>query len=299
MPALGTGVPALGIGVPGLGTGVPASGTTVPALGMAVPALGIAVPALGTGVPTLGSAVPTPGTTVPSPGSAVPVPLRGYRLCPLPLPYPLLSMEDLQVLVVSGDPLARTGLALLLRDQEGVTVSRQVAPDEDWPALGDDNAPDVILWDLGFDLRSGIEELRSLGPAGPPVVTIVVDETDAREALAAGARGALSRHADGDRLTVALRAVALGLVVLDEDFAADALRDAPAVPQELTEPLTPREREVLQLLAQGLPNKLIAQRLGVSEHTAKFHVNAILGKLGVQSRSEAIVQAVRLGLVLL
>jgi len=208
-------------------------------------------------------------------------------------------MEELRILVVSGDPLARTGLALLLRDQEGITVAGQVAPDEDWPAAGESNAPDVAVWDLGLSLRSGLDELRSLGPTGLPVVAIVADETDAREALAAGARGALSRNADGDRLAAALRAVVLGLVVLDETFAADALRGAPAVMQELPESLTPRELEVLQLLAQGLPNKLIAQRLGISEHTAKFHVNAILGKLGVQSRSEAIVQAVRTGLVML
>jgi DNA-binding NarL/FixJ family response regulator len=208
-------------------------------------------------------------------------------------------MEMLRVLVVGADPLARTGLALLLRDQEGVIVSGQVAPEDDWPAPGEDAAPDVAVWDLGLDLRSGLEDLRSLGPAGPPVVAIVTDEADAREALAAGARGALSRNADGDRLAAALRAVALGLVVLDETFAPDALRGAPTISQELPESLTPRELEVLQLLAQGLPNKLIAQRLGISEHTAKFHVNAILGKLGVQSRSEAIVQAVRMGLVML
>jgi len=207
-------------------------------------------------------------------------------------------MEELRILVVSSDPLARTGLALLLRDQEGITVAGQVAPDEDWTA-GEDAAPDAAVWDLGLNLRSGLDELRSLGPAGPPVVAIVADEADAREALGAGARGALSRNADGDRLSAALRAVVLGLVVLDDTFAADALRGAPAVSQELPESLTPRELEVLQLLAQGLPNKLIAQRLGISEHTAKFHVNAILGKLGVQSRSEAIVQAVRMGLVLL
>ncbi len=207
-------------------------------------------------------------------------------------------MEELRVLVVGADPLARTGLALLLRDQEGVTVSGQAAPDEDWSVPGEDT-PDVAVWDLGLDLRSGLEDLRALGAAGPLVVAIVADEVDAREALAAGARGALSRNADGDRLAAALRAVALGLVVLDDTFAEDALRTVPATPQELPESLTPREMEVLQLLAQGLPNKQIAQRLGISEHTAKFHVNAILGKLGVQSRSEAIVQAVRMGLVML
>ena len=208
-------------------------------------------------------------------------------------------MEDLRVLVVSADPLARTGLALLLGGQEGINVSGQLRPDEDWLAAEEDAAPDVVVWDLGLEFRSGLEELRALEPAGPPVVAIVADEADAREALAAGARGALSRNIDDDRLAAALRAVALGLVVLDESFAADVLRDVPAASPELAEPLTPRELEVLQLLAQGLPNKQIAQRLGISEHTAKFHVNAILGKLGAQSRSEAIVQAVRLGLVVL
>jgi two-component system, NarL family, nitrate/nitrite response regulator NarL len=96
-----------------------------------------------------------------------------------------------------------------------------------------------------------------------------------------------------------VRAVAQGLLALDESFATILLRDAPSPPEELAEPLTRRELEVLQLLSQGLPNKRIAQRLGISEHTVKFHVNALLGKLGVQSRSEAIVHAVRLGLVVL
>lgn len=199
------------------------------------------------------------------------------------------------MLVVSGDPLARVGLALLLEGQEGITVSGQVAPDEDWPGSED---PDAVLWDLGLGLRLGLKELRSL--EGLPVVAVVADEADAREALAAGARGALPRTADGDLLAAALRAAALGLVVLDEAFARSFAPSAPAEPPaELAEPLTPREFEVLQRLTQGLSNKQIAQRLGVSEHTVKFHVNAILGKLGVQSRSEAIVQAVRLGLVVL
>jgi DNA-binding NarL/FixJ family response regulator len=200
-------------------------------------------------------------------------------------------MEELRVLVVSGDPLARAGLALLLGGQEGITISGQVAPDEEWPGPDD---PDAVLWDLGLGLRLGLEELRSL--EGLPVVAVVAVETDAREALAAGARGVLPRTADGDILAAALRAVALGLVVLDEAFAPSAPAEPPA---ELTEPLTPRELEVLQRLTQGLSNKQIAQRLGVSDHTVKFHVNAILGKLGVQSRSEAIVQAIRLGLVVL
>lgn len=199
------------------------------------------------------------------------------------------------MLVVSDDPLARTGLALLLGGQEGLIVTGQVGVDDDWP----DTGLDAAVWDLGLGLRFGLERLRGMGPSAPPAVAVVADEIDAREALAAGARAALPRDADGESLAAALRAVVQGLVVLDESFAAALLRDAPAAPPDLVESLTPREAEVLQLLTQGLPNKAIAQRLGISDHTVKFHVNAILGKLGVQSRGEAIVQAVRLGLVAL
>jgi DNA-binding NarL/FixJ family response regulator len=208
-------------------------------------------------------------------------------------------METLRVLVVSDDPLARTGLALLLKGQEGLTVTGQVGVDDDWPDARLEGVLDAAVWDLGLGLRFGLERLRGMGPSAPPAVAVVADEIDAREALAAGARAALPRDADGESLAAAIRAVVQGLVVLDDSFAAALLRDAPAAPPDLVESLTPREAEVLQLLTQGLPNKAIAQRLGISDHTVKFHVNAILGKLGVQSRGEAIVQAVRLGLVAL
>jgi two-component system, NarL family, nitrate/nitrite response regulator NarL len=218
-------------------------------------------------------------------------------------------MEELHVVVVSDDPLARTGIALLLAGSEGLTVLHQVGVDEDWfePAAeaGGGEGPDAAVWDLGLGDRSGLDALRALPASAPPVVAIVADALDAREALAAGARVALPRNVDGERLAAALRAAVQGLVVLDDSFAAAVLggvsgvRDAPPAAQDLPESLTPREAEVLQLLSQGLANKSIAQRLGISDHTVKFHVNAILGKLGVQSRGEAIVQAVRLGLVAL
>jgi len=201
--------------------------------------------------------------------------------------------------VVSDDPLARTGIALLLGGSDGLTVVDQVGIDDDWAEPGEGEAPHAAVWDLGIGLRSGLDRLRALGPAAPPVVAIVADEADGREALAAGARGALPRRTDGESLAAALRAAVQGLVVLDDSFAAALLRGVPPAPPDLPESLTPREVEVLQLLSQGLANKSIAGRLGISDHTVKFHVNAILGKLGVQSRGEAIVQAVRLGLVTL
>jgi two-component system nitrate/nitrite response regulator NarL len=208
--------------------------------------------------------------------------------------------EELRVLVVSDDPLARRGLALLLGGQEGIAVAGQIGVDEEWPDT--EREPDAALWDLGLGVRFGLERLRASAPSEPPAVAVVADEIDAREALAAGALAVLPRDADGERLAAALRAVVQGLVVLDDSFASALLREAPeapASPPELAESLTPREAEVLQLLTQGLANKAIAQRLGISDHTVKFHVNAILGKLGVQSRGEAMVQAVRLGLVAL
>jgi DNA-binding NarL/FixJ family response regulator len=93
--------------------------------------------------------------------------------------------------------------------------------------------------------------------------------------------------------------VALGLASLDPALAAALIPPQDQAPTPPAEELTPRELEVLRLVAQGLPNKAIAQRLEISEHTVKFHVNAILGKLGVQSRTEAVVHATRLGLILL
>jgi two-component system nitrate/nitrite response regulator NarL len=88
-------------------------------------------------------------------------------------------------------------------------------------------------------------------------------------------------------------------MVWDKALAATLLPFRQEAPALLTEPLTPREHEVLQLVAEGLPNKTIADRLHISEHTVKFHINALMGKLGAQSRTEAVVRASRLGILLL
>ena len=147
-----------------------------------------------------------------------------------------------------------------------------------------------------------MERLRGLGPSAPPAVAIVADEADAREALAAGARAALPRDADGERLAAAIRAAVQGLVVLDESFVSALLadvREAPPPAPDLVESLTPREIEVLQLLSQGLPNKGIAQRLGISDQTVKFHVSSISGKLGAKNRTDAVRRAARRGLITL
>jgi two-component system nitrate/nitrite response regulator NarL len=201
------------------------------------------------------------------------------------------------VLLVGDDPLARGGLAFLLAGEPGIEVVAQTDAAAAAAAIERDD-PEVAVWDLGADPPGWLERLGDLGDAGPPAVALLLDEEQGAEALAAGARGLLVRDVEAGRLAAALRALASGLLVFDDALLPPQPRPR-ADPQALPEPLTPRELEVLQLLAQGLSNRRIAERLGISEHTAKFHVNAIVGKLGAQTRTDAAVRAQRLGLVLL
>ena len=189
----------------------------------------------------------------------------------------------LRIAVAGADALSRAGLVAILGGRRELTV---VADHGMEAVAGPEVDAVVTLWDGRLD------------EPVPPVVALLGDEDAVAAALAAGARGILPRDAPADRIAAALVAVSQGLLAIDEAFeAAVVSRRQPAEP--LIEPLTPREREVLALLADGLANKAIAQRLGISESTVKFHVNAILGKLAVENRSEAIVQAARLGLVVL
>jgi DNA-binding NarL/FixJ family response regulator len=202
-------------------------------------------------------------------------------------------VPPLRVLVVGADPLARAGLAALLAGHPDVIVAGDARAEESAGAAAGLGA-DVLLWDLG---PGGAADPEPPGVPGLPVVALAPDEDRAAEALRAGARSVLVRGAGAAAVAAALVAAARGLAVLDAALAAEWLR-APE-PRAGAEGLTAREREVLALLGEGLANKGIAARLGISEHTAKFHVNAILGKLGVESRAEAIVRAARLGLLVL
>jgi two-component system nitrate/nitrite response regulator NarL len=191
----------------------------------------------------------------------------------------------LRVLVAARDPLVGAALAARL----GAAPAPDAGP------------PDVVLWDAGPDPRPDRAPLDALADVAAPTLALVAAEETVEAVWAAGARGALMRDAPPEALAAALFAVARGLVVLDPALAetALALDDGPPLDLAGVEPLTPREREVLALVAQGLPNKLVADRLGVSERTAKFHVGQILQKLGAHSRTEAVMRGVRLGLVVL
>ncbi len=206
------------------------------------------------------------------------------------------TANDIRVLVVADDPLVRSGLAALLAGVPGLAVAGQIASEADLARL-EIFSPDVILWDLGWDAGRSLERLADHDDR-VPVVALVPDAAHVSETWAARVRGLLPRQAQAGELAAALQAAARGFIVLTPDLAAPLLPSrspAPALPEELT----PRELEVLQLLAEGLSNKAIAGRLGISDHTVKFHINSIMGKLGAESRTDAVVRATRLGLIIL
>jgi DNA-binding NarL/FixJ family response regulator len=217
----------------------------------------------------------------------------------LQIPTMSLITDNLRVLIVADDPLARAGLATLLANYPVSMVVNQVPADTDWLTGVDVYRPDVIVWDLGWNPTLNLDRLVNLQEVELPVVALLPDEAHAAEVWAAGVHSLLFRDTNADRLLAALLATAQGLTTLEPELAAGLTPDKQPEAHPLAEALTPREIEVLQLLAEGLPNKTIARQLGISEHTVKFHVNAIFGKLGVQSRTEAVVRATRLGLLLL
>ena len=206
-------------------------------------------------------------------------------------------MNDTRVLIVSTDPLARAGLASLLSQETGITVVGQsdytAGPDEFLEVF----QPEVLVWDLGWDGSQGLEAISALAEGSPPVVALLPEGVSAAQALGAGAKGLLPRLADGPTIASAVLSVLRGLLVLDQRIPP--FIPVPGMTTANSVELTPREREVLAFLAQGLPNKAIGAALGISEHTVKFHVNSIFGKLGAQSRTEAVAQATRMGLVFL
>ena len=209
------------------------------------------------------------------------------------------SMNEVRVLVVADDPLARAGLATMLASQPGCNVVGQVAIDGDLRDVVEVYRPDVVIWDLGLNSGAALERLTSLRDIGAPVVALLTDDGDAATAWSTGVRGLVLRDASAEHIVAALRAAAEGLAIFEPALGPTFLPSRGQPPALPAEQLTPREFQVLRLLGEGQPNKEIARLLGISEHTVKFHVNAILGKLNVQSRTEAVVRATRLGLILL
>lgn len=193
------------------------------------------------------------------------------------------------VALVGRDPLARAGIAALLQTGDALVVAEAGALAE----LVPDGIAEVCVWDAESRSPAAGETL----PLALPVVALVADMAAGSEWLAAGARGALHRGVPGERLVAAVRLVAAGGIALDDGMLAPL--DPRPDPDPTAPALTPRELEVLALLAEGLSNKEIAARLGISDHTAKFHVNQVLDKLDSTTRTEAVVRGAKLGLIFL
>jgi DNA-binding NarL/FixJ family response regulator len=207
------------------------------------------------------------------------------------------------VIVVAAYPAVRAGLRALVAGEPDISVlaARAGAVDEDTPEAA--IAPDALLVDVEAERPDLPLRLAARYPEAAQV--LLLDGPSAYnppEGDAARPWAALLKDAGADEILAALRAVTRGLVVLDPAIARTMELRRPTPVREaddLGEPLTERESEVLELLALGLPNKTIAQRLGISEHTAKFHVGSIMAKLGAASRTEAVALAARRGLLVL
>ena len=212
-------------------------------------------------------------------------------------------MEPVEVLLVSPLATVRAGLAALLSAEEGLLVAGQAASLESETAADLLSEVGLVLFDT--PAADEIEEaIAALDGVGPGLVVLGPVSAGSRLPLAAPSFpwAFLSRDAAPERIVAALRAVAAGLVAFEPELASVPVGSRAAGPlpgDGAIDDLTGREREVLTLVAIGLTNKAIAQRLSISDHTVKFHVAAILAKLGAESRTEAVHLAARRGLLTL
>jgi len=233
---------------------------------------------------------------------------------PAPAPAPAGAIR---VLVAASSAVVRAGLEAVVATGSGLEVVGRASN----VAALERNArilqPDVVLYELEShdddpmaSLGPLVAGARSSGPSGSPrpapVLVVLADDTGGgwvAEALRAGVRGALPREATAAEIVAAVASAAAGLVALSPDLVEailPALSSAPrALPPAPIQALTPREIEVLGMLAEGLGNKIIARRLGISEHTIKFHVGSIFSKLNASSRTEAVTLGARQGLIML
>ncbi len=212
---------------------------------------------------------------------------------------------NLRVLVIDDHTLFREGLQGLLT-RRNIDVVAATGDGSEALALAEQHSPDIILLDMRMPNTDGISVLKHLieHSMQMPIVILTTssDERDLIEALRSGARGYLLKDMEPDELVAALRDINTGKTVVAPNLTqilAEVVQGKSAIPDMESSPfdeLTPRETEILGLLAEGQSNKVIARNLGISDGTVKLHVKAILRKLEVHSRVEAAVMAVEHGM---
>jgi DNA-binding NarL/FixJ family response regulator len=199
--------------------------------------------------------------------------------------------RDIRVQVVAASAIARAGIEALLAAEPAFSLAGSL------DAFPEPGGADVVVLDVERPDDDVLNEIA----AAPGRVVLLADDPPpewVRDAVRAGARGVLARQATQDELVAAVQAAAAGLLVLDQP-GLEAAMQAPRPSPAGSELLTPREIEVLRMLAEGNGNKTIAWKLGISEHTVKFHVASIMGKLGAGSRTEAVAIGIRRGWIML
>ena len=213
-------------------------------------------------------------------------------------------MEQIRVVLGEDHALVREGTRRILEEAGDFTVVGEAGDGSQVLALIEELHPDVAVLDIRIPRLSGIDVVRRMRERSPATRALMLTAYDDDEfilaALDAGAAGYLLKTARAAELLDAIRRVHAGEPVLQAAIATKVARlwlRRPGVRSDLTEPLSPREREVLELAASGLRNRVIADRLGISSRTVEGHFNSILGKLGVSSRLEAVLYALSHGWV--
>jgi DNA-binding NarL/FixJ family response regulator len=217
--------------------------------------------------------------------------------------------ESVRVMVVDDQGLVREGLMTLLDAAVGIEPVAAAADGEEAVTLAARHRPDVVLMDLRMPVMDGVEATRRIRAARPEteivVLTTHADEDSILDAMAAGARGYLTKDAGIAEITRAVQAAAGHHAFLDPAVQAQLLAAATAgrpdpatapIAQPLPDDLTPREAEVLRLIAAGLSNREIAAQLVVSDATVKTHVNHVFAKIGARDRAQAVHYAYTHGL---
>lgn len=201
----------------------------------------------------------------------------------------------IKVLVVDDHAVVRTGLGQLLATAPDLELVGEAKDGQEAVEAAETAAPDVILMDISMPVLDGVEATRRIVARDPGarivMLTSLADNRQILDALEAGASGYMLKHAAPDELLGAIRSAAAGDAPLDPKAARALLDSRRVAPADKDKTLSAREQEVLRLVAQGLANKQIARRLGISERTVKAHLTNVFSALGVSDRTQAALWA--------
>ena len=208
--------------------------------------------------------------------------------------------DPIRVLIVDDHAVVREGLRTFLDLQDGIEVVGEAGDGDQAVREAERLRPDVVLVDLVMPKLDGVQTMRALRERVPSaravVLTSYLDDERLLPAIRAGAAGYLLKNVQPQELATAVRTAAAGQALIDPAVAARLVEALDGGREDRADRLTPREREVLALLARGFANKRIAVELGIAEKTVKTHVSNVLAKLGVSDRTQAALYGSRLGL---